>query len=49
MAILYLLVENFLKLVRLRNVSKKNKLLPTKIIFSPDEVFDAYVEFLEDQ
>ena len=28
---------------------KKNKLLPTKIIFSPDEVFDAYVEFLEDQ
>ena len=39
----------FKKLVRSRIASKKKyQLLPTEIIFSPDEVFDTYVEFLED-
>ena len=35
----------YLKLVRSRNASKKYQLLPTEIEFSPDEVFDIYVEF----
>ena len=27
---------------------KKQQLLPTEIVFFPDEVFDIYVEFWED-
>mgnify|MGYP001792650370 CR=1 FL=1 len=39
----------YMKSVRSRNSNKKKfQLLPTKIVFSPDEVFDAYVEFNDD-
>ena len=39
----------YLKLVWSRNASKKKyQLLPTEIVFSPDDVFDTYVEFSED-
>ena len=46
-------VERFLKGIwncQDRNTFSKNKfqLLPTPIIFAPDEVFDAYVEITED-
>ena len=30
-------------------LANKYQLLPTKIVFSPDEVFDIYVEFSEDK
>ena len=50
MAISYVLF--YLKLVLSRNASKKiikkNELLLTEIAFSPDEIFDLYVEFSED-
>ena len=39
----------YLKLVRSRNASKKKyQLLPNEVVFSPDEVFDTYVEFSDD-
>ena len=39
----------YLKLVRSRNAIKKTyQLLPTEIIFPPDEVFGTYIKFLED-
>ena len=50
MAISYLLMKKrfYLKLVRLRNSSKQNyQLLPNEKVFSPDEVFDTFVEFSE--
>ena len=39
----------YLKLSRSKHISKKKfQLLPTPIVFSPDEVFDTYVEITED-
>ena len=29
-------------------LAKKPQLMPTELVFSPDEVFDTYVEFSED-
>ena len=39
----------YLKLSRSKHINnKKFQLLPTPIVFAPDEVFDTYVEFTED-
>ena len=39
----------YLKMARSKNVAKKKyQILPTEIVFSPDEVFDTYMEFSED-
>ena len=39
----------YLKMARSKNVGKKMyQILPTEIVFSPDEVFDTYIEFSED-
>ena len=39
----------YLKMARSKNVGKKKyQTLPTEIVFSPDEVFDTYIEFSED-
>ena len=39
----------YLKMARPKNVGKKKyQILPTEIVFSPDEVFDTYIKFSED-
>ena len=36
-------------MARSKKVGKKTyQILPTEIVFSPDEVFDIYIEFSED-